>query len=269
MLHRGFNQFGVTMLSATVACLGYLGFVWLLQAAGVVGGRPRGGLRLGRAVPGPRVPAGHRLPRPGQARLLGGHRAPGHALMILTSAGARAVGAVAGGRSQPGPAGAAAPRPGLAARAAVRRQLPRRARVRAHVQQPVAHRARGGRCRHGGERAAHRARRGVTCPRRPPRRVAALVVGLLAAVVAPRLDVPRITVYVPAVTIMVPGVLAYRAVFHISNGNTVEALAFGVAGRAHRRRAGHRPGHRPHAHRPHVGVRALSDQTCCARWSRA
>ena len=58
--------------------------------------------------------------------------------------------------------------------------------------------------------------------------VAALVVGLLAAVIAPRLDVPRITVYVPAVTIMVPGVLAYRAVFHISNGDTVEALAYGV-----------------------------------------
>jgi uncharacterized membrane protein YjjB (DUF3815 family) len=58
--------------------------------------------------------------------------------------------------------------------------------------------------------------------------IAALVVGLLAAVVAPRLRVPRITVYVPAVTIMVPGVLAYRAVFHISNGDTVEALAYGV-----------------------------------------
>jgi uncharacterized membrane protein YjjB (DUF3815 family) len=67
-----------------------------------------------------------------------------------------------------------------------------------------------------------------TVPPQAAAALAALVVGLLTAVVAPRLDVPRITVYVPAVTIMVPGVLAYRAVFHISNGQTVEALAFGV-----------------------------------------
>ena len=66
------------------------------------------------------------------------------------------------------------------------------------------------------------------CPPQVAAALAALVVGLITAVVAPRLDVPRITVYVPAVTIMVPGVLAYQAVFHISNGDTVEALASGV-----------------------------------------
>jgi uncharacterized membrane protein YjjB (DUF3815 family) len=57
---------------------------------------------------------------------------------------------------------------------------------------------------------------------------AALVVGLLAAYLAPRLDVPRVTVAVPAVVIMVPGALAYSAIFYLSDGNTVQALAYGV-----------------------------------------
>jgi uncharacterized membrane protein YjjB (DUF3815 family) len=35
-------------------------------------------------------------------------------------------------------------------------------------------------------------------------------------------------VSVPAVVIMVPGVSAYRAVFYISNGDTTQALAYGV-----------------------------------------
>ena len=100
-----------------------------------------------------------------------------------------------------------------------------------------------------------------TVPPQAAAAIAALVVGLLAAVIAPRLDVPRITVYVPAVTIMVPGVLAYRAVFHISNGETVGGAVVRGAGRAGRRRAGDRAGDRPHAHRPHLGVRALSRRT--------
>ena len=72
MLHRGFNQFGVTMLAATVACLGYLGFVSAAAGGGRRRAAARGRVRLGRAVPRPGVPAGHRLPRPGQAGLLGG-----------------------------------------------------------------------------------------------------------------------------------------------------------------------------------------------------
>ena len=55
----------------------------------------------------------------------------------------------------------------------------------------------------------------------------ALLVGLLAAWWAPRVGVPRITVSVPAVVIMVPGAAAYRAVFHLNNGDTTQALAFG------------------------------------------
>lgn len=56
--------------------------------------------------------------------------------------------------------------------------------------------------------------------------IAALAVGLLAAVVAPRLRVPRITLSVPGVLIMVPGPTAYRAVYHVASGNTVEALGY-------------------------------------------
>ncbi len=36
------------------------------------------------------------------------------------------------------------------------------------------------------------------------------------------------TISVPAVVIMVPGVTAYRAIFYLSDGNTVQALAYGV-----------------------------------------
>lgn len=57
---------------------------------------------------------------------------------------------------------------------------------------------------------------------------ACLLVGLMAAWIAPRMRVPRITVSVPAVVIMVPGVTAYRAVFHLVDGDTTQALAYGV-----------------------------------------
>lgn len=58
--------------------------------------------------------------------------------------------------------------------------------------------------------------------------VATLVVGLLAAVVAPRLRVPRITVSVPAVVIMVPGAATYRALVALNNGDYEVAVGAGV-----------------------------------------
>ena len=58
--------------------------------------------------------------------------------------------------------------------------------------------------------------------------LAALVVGLLAAVVAPRLRIPRITVSVPAVVIMVPGAAVYRAVVGLNNGDLQVAVNSGV-----------------------------------------
>lgn len=57
---------------------------------------------------------------------------------------------------------------------------------------------------------------------------AAIIVGLLTAVVANKLDFPRVTISVPAVVIMVPGASAYRAVYFLNNGDTTEALAYAV-----------------------------------------
>jgi len=57
---------------------------------------------------------------------------------------------------------------------------------------------------------------------------AALLVGLLARWIATPLRVPRLTISVPAVVIMVPGVTAYRAVFEFNAGNSVAALGFTV-----------------------------------------
>ena len=58
--------------------------------------------------------------------------------------------------------------------------------------------------------------------------LATLVVGLLAAWVAPRLNVPRITVSVPAVVIMVPGAAVYRTVVGLNNGDVEVAVTSGV-----------------------------------------
>lgn len=227
LLHRGFNQFGVTMLSATAACLGYLGFVWLLQAAGVGGVGHEAGYvsAVLFLVPGfPLVTGFLDLAKldfsAGIARLV-------HALMILTSAALAlwAVSLVVGLSPDPPVAPSLDPGVLLALRFvasflgvlgfALMFNSPWRIALAAASVGMVANVLRIGLVE-------------GTVPPQAAAAVAALVVGLLAAVIAPRLDVPRITVYVPAVTIMVPGVLAYRAVFHMSNGNTVEALAFGV-----------------------------------------
>src|SRR5690606_10611434 len=60
--------------------------------------------------------------------------------------------------------------------------------------------------------------------------LATLVVGLLAAVVAPRLRIPRITVSVPAVVIMVPGAAVYRTLVGLNNGDVEAAVQSGVQG---------------------------------------
>ena len=58
--------------------------------------------------------------------------------------------------------------------------------------------------------------------------VATLVVWLLAAYVAPRLQITRITVSVPAVVIMVPGAAVYRTVVGLNNGDVQVAVTSGV-----------------------------------------
>lgn len=227
MLHRKFNQFGVTMLAATVACLGYLAFVTLLQAAGVTGGRHEVGYvsAVLFLIPGfPLVTGFLDLAKldfsAAVARLT-------YALMIVTSAGLAvwALSLVVGLTPDPPspPALAAGPLIALQLVAsflgvlgfALMFNSPWRIALAAAVVGMVANVPR-----------IHLVAASV--PPQAAAAMAALVVGLLAAVVAPRLDVPRITVYVPAVTIMVPGVLVYRSVFHISNGRTVQALDYGV-----------------------------------------
>jgi len=58
--------------------------------------------------------------------------------------------------------------------------------------------------------------------------VAALAVGLLARLIATPVGVPRLTVSVPAVVIMVPGIAAYQAVFEANAGHTLEALSYTI-----------------------------------------
>lgn len=57
---------------------------------------------------------------------------------------------------------------------------------------------------------------------------AGLTVGVLANLIAPRVAVPRLTLSVPAVVIMVPGAAGYRAIFYLNSGNSLEAMAYGV-----------------------------------------
>jgi uncharacterized membrane protein YjjP (DUF1212 family) len=227
MLHRGFNQFGVTMLCATVACLCDLGFVGLLQATGVTGAGHDAGYvsAVLFLIPGfPLVTGFLDLAKldfsAGVARLT-------YALMILTSAALAvwALSLIVG--LTPDPPTPAVLDAGLLVSLrfvasflgvlgfALMFNSPWRIALAAAGVGMVAN-------------VLRIALVEATVPPQAAAAIAALVVGLLAAVIAPRLDVPRITVYVPAVTIMVPGVLAYRAVFHISNGETAEALSYGV-----------------------------------------
>jgi len=58
--------------------------------------------------------------------------------------------------------------------------------------------------------------------------LAACVVGLLAALAATRGRSSRVTLSVPAVVIMVPGVVVYRSLVHVNEGEVAAALGVGV-----------------------------------------
>nr|WP_241237099.1 threonine/serine exporter family protein [Georgenia faecalis] len=58
--------------------------------------------------------------------------------------------------------------------------------------------------------------------------LAALAIGLLAAVASTRAHFSRVTLSVPAVVIMVPGVSVYRSLVHLNEGEIAEALNSGV-----------------------------------------
>ncbi len=228
LLHRGLNQFGVTMLAATLSATAYLGFVQVLHAVGATGGVHETGYVAAALflVPGfPLVTGALDLARldfsAGVARLT-------WAVMIFVSAAFAvwAVSIVVGLRPDPPMPIEIAPGLLLALRLlasfvgvlgfALMFNSPWRMALVA-----------------AGVAAVPNVLRIVAVadlawPPQASAAVAAFLVGLLAAWIAPRLNIPRITVYVPAVTIMVPGVPAYRAVYHLSNGDVTQALEYGV-----------------------------------------
>ncbi|MDM7830316.1 threonine/serine exporter family protein [Cellulomonas edaphi] len=227
LLHRGWNQFGVTMIAAAVACFSYLGLVTTLHAAGVLTTRHEAGYvsAVLFLIPGfALVTAALDLARldfsAGLSRLT-------YALMILTSA-ALAVWGVSSivGLTPVPPAPLGLDHSFLLVLRAIASFLgvlgfalmfnsPWRMALAAALIGMVANLGRLELVDAGTVVQAAAA-------------AAALVVGLLAAYVAPRIRVPRVTVAVPAVVIMVPGVAAYRSVFALSEGDTVQALAYGV-----------------------------------------
>lgn len=227
LLTRGFNQFGVTMIAAAAACLTYLGFVQALQAVGSVGAHHQAGYisAVLFLVPGfPLVTGSLDLAKldfsAGLARLT-------YALMILSSAALAVWGVSVAAGLDPAPV-AAPPLPFLVLITlrlvasflgvlgfALMFNSPWKMAIGAALVGMVANVVRIQLVEIGAAAQAGAA-------------AAALIVGLLSAWVAPRLRVPRITIYVPAVVIMVPGATAYRSVFHLSNGDTTQALAFGV-----------------------------------------
>lgn len=227
LLHRGYNQFGVTMLAAALGAFTYLGFVTVLHGVGAIGVRHEAGYvsAVLFLIPGFALVTGAldlaKLDfSAGVARLV-------YALMILTSAALAvwAVSSIVGLQPDPPPP-LGLDTPLLLTLRFVASFLgvlgfalmfnsPWPMAVGAATVGMVANVVR-----------LELVDAGVVV--QAAAALVALLVGLLAAVVAPRLRVPRITISVPAVVIMVPGVTAYRAVFHLSDGQTTAALAYGV-----------------------------------------
>lgn len=227
MLHKGFNQLAVTMLAAAVASVVYLGVAHLLFDFGAVDSLHESGYisAVLFLVPGfPLISSALDLSRldfsAGTSRLA-------YALMIMTSAALSvwAVSALLG--LDPVPAGPPE-LPGalillfrLAASAlgvwgfAMIFNSPMRIALWAALIGMV----------------ANVVRLGLVDASVLPQAAAfaaGLTVGVLANLIAPRVSVPRLTLSVPAVVIMVPGAAGYRAVFYLNSGNTLDALAYGV-----------------------------------------
>jgi uncharacterized membrane protein YjjP (DUF1212 family) len=227
MLHRAVNQFGTTMVAAAVACLVYLGFVLALDL--VVG-------------PGPGHQAGYvsavLFLVPGFALVTGaldlakldfsaGIARTVYANVILVSAGLSvwAVSWVAGLDPAPLP-----PAPAPLAVELTLRLLASALGVLGFAllfNSPV----RMALAATGIGAVANVLRLQLVdagLAVQAATIIATLVVGLLAAWVAPRLRVPRITLSVPAVVIMVPGASAYRAVVGLNDGDAGTAFSAGV-----------------------------------------
>lgn len=227
LLHRGWNQFGVTLLAAGAASLAYLGIVALLRTAGIEAVYHGSGYLSAVLflVPGfALVTAALDLARldfsAGIARLVYG-------LMIVTSAALVVWGISAAIGLHPTPAGQPQLDSGwlLALRLAASFVGVLGFALMFNSPWPMALGAAAvGMIANVGRLELITA----GLPIQAAAAAAALLVGLLAAYLGPRLDVPKITVSVPAVVIMVPGVTAYRAVFFLSTGDVIEALSYGV-----------------------------------------
>lgn len=227
LVHRGLNQFGITMVAAAIACLVYLGIVTLVHQLGATETRHAAGYisAVLFLIPGfPMVTGGLDLAKldfsAGVARL-------SYALVVLTSAALAVWGVSMIAGLSPDPAGP----PGFGPVVLMVLRLvasfvgvlgfalmfnsPGRMALAAAVVGMIANTAR-------------LVLVDVNVPAQAAAAGAALLVGVLAAVIAPRMGIPRITVSVPAVVIMVPGAAAYRAIFYLSNGDTTQALAYGV-----------------------------------------
>lgn len=227
MLHRKLNQFGVTMVAAAVACFAYLGFVLALDVASGSGSTHEAGFisAVLFLVPGFALVTGAldlaKLDfSAGVARLT-------YAMLILLSAAISVWGVtwMTGLDTAPTPASAAPFWVELALRTlasalgvlgfALLFNSPLRMALGATAIGAVANVLR-----------LELADLGVAM--QAATMLATLVVGLLAAWVAPALKVPRITVSVPAVVIMVPGAAVYRAVVGLNNGDVDAAVTSGV-----------------------------------------
>ena len=227
LLHRGWNQFGVTMLAAAIASLAYLGIVGVLRLAGVTAVQHESGYLSAVLflIPGfALVTAALDLAKldfsAGIARLVYG-------LMIVVSAALVVWGVSAAVDLQPHPVEPLALAPGvlLVLRLAASWFGVLGFALMFNSPWPMAIGAASiGMVANVGRLELI----GLGMPAQAAAAAAALVVGLLAAFVGPRLDVPTITVSVPAVVIMVPGVTAYRAVYYLSTGDTIQALDYGV-----------------------------------------
>ena len=227
-LHRKFNQFGVTMVAAAVACLAYLAFVLALDAwSGGAGSSHEAGYisSVLFLVPGFALVTGAldlaKLDfSAGVARTV-------YALSILTSA-ALSVWAISW-------------MTGLSADGAVAAQMPWALQLTLRLvasalgvlgfalmfNSPL-RMALGASAIGMIANALRLELRDAGMAIQAATMIATLVVGVLAAYVAPRIKVPRITISVPAVVIMVPGAAAYNSVVGLNNGDASVAVTSGA-----------------------------------------
>ena len=226
-IHRRFNQFAVTMLAAAVACLAYLGFVSLLGLAnGGAAGHEAGFISAVLfLVPGFALVTG--ALDLAKLDFSAGVARTTYALIILLSAALSVwtVSWVMGMSADP----VAAPSIPILAHIGLRLVASAAGVLGFALMFNSTIRMALGAAAIGMVANVLRlqlADAGVAM--QAATILATLAVGLLAAWVAPRLNVPRITVSVPAVVIMVPGAAVYRTVVGLNNGDVEVAVTSGV-----------------------------------------